>query len=95
MKLPETKLNLGDSLWAMSDNEPIEYKVCKITCRINSSDTSISYEVEWFRRYKYEGVIRHSNSISEHEIGQRFFLSKKELLLHIFGDCLTEGIVVK
>ena len=91
MKLPETKLNIGDSIWIMKDNSPKEYIVYEITVRTyGSGETKISY---YSRIAEIHGEYYHG--FNECEIGRNVFLSKKDLFLNQFGDCLEEGLIVK
>ena len=89
MKLPSTKLNLGDSLWSMSSNKPTEWIVEAIKCCVTDKSSSISYDIHTV----YNIPIR--TSVNENSIGYNYFKSKQELLVHLFEDCLTEGLVVK
>ncbi len=89
MKLPNTKLNLGDSLWSMSSDKPVEWRVEAIRCFVTGSSCSVSYDL-----YKANAAM-FKTSISETSIGSSYFASKQELMVNLFRDCLTEGLIVK
>ena len=89
MKLPSTKLNIGDSLWSMSSNKPAEWIIEAIRCFVTGKSCSISYELCKANDTPLK------TSIDEQYIGLKFFESKKELMANLFGECLTEGLIVK
>ena len=89
MKLPSTKLNLGDSLWSMSNNKPVEWIVEAIKYYVSNRCSNISYEL-----CKANDTAL-KTSTDEQYIGFKFFESKQELMANLFGDCLTKGLVVK
>lgn len=89
MKLPSTRLNIGDSLWSMSSNKPVEWIVESIRCFVSSKSCGISYELH---KADTPTVKRMTDECS---IGHDCFKSKQELMANLFGDCLTEGLVVK
>ena len=89
MKLPSTKLNLGDSLWSMSGNKPTEWIVESIRCFVTNKSCSISYEL-----HKSDNPV-YKRMTDECSIGYDCFKSKQELMANLFGDCLTERLVVK
>lgn len=89
MKLPSTKLNLGDSLWSMSSNKPTEWIVETIRCSVTNKSCNISYEL-----HKANAPMTKSMT-DECSLGHNCFESKQELMANLFGDCLTEGLIVK
>ena len=89
MKLPETELNIGDSLWNISCNVPTEWKVKEIKCFVTNNSVLINYET-----YKATNPAC-LYTTSEGCIGVTIFKSKQELMMHCFGDCITKGLIVK
>ena len=89
MKLPSTKLNIGDSLWSMSSNKPAEWIIEGIRCSVTSKSCKITYDLH---KVDYTAF---NTSIDEQYIGSSYFESKQELMANLFRDCLTEGLVVK
>lgn len=89
MKLPSTKLNIGDSLWSMSSDKPVEWRVEAIRCFVTGRSCSISYDL-----YKANTAM-FKTSISEASIGSNYFASKQELMVNLFSDCLIKELIVK
>lgn len=77
MKLPETELNIGDSLWNISCNVPTEWKVKEINCFVTNNSVLINYELckatDPFYLY----------TTSEGCIGVTIFKSKQDLIKHL------------
>ena len=89
MKLPETKMNIDDILISMDGHDIIEWRIILLKCIIDKNfTTKILYGLE-------KVATGYEISIYETDIGKNYFNSKKELFMHYFGDCLTEGLVVK
>ena len=89
MKFPESKLNIGDTLYELNGKDIIEWRVHWISCFINKDPVKqISYGIR-------KVSTQYEKSIYESLVGTSYFTSKKEMFLHLFGDCLTEGLVVK
>lgn len=89
MELPSTKLNLGDSLWSISCNKPVEWIVEAVKCFISDKCYNITYELHRANNTASK------TSIDEKFVGSDYFESKQGLMAYLFGDCLTEGLVVK
>lgn len=89
MKLPSTKLNIGDSLWNMSSNKPTQWIVEAIRCFVTNKSCNITYDLHKANDSTFK------RAEDECYIGFTCFESKQELMRNVFGDCLTEGLVVK
>lgn len=89
MKLPDTKLNIGDSLWSISCNKLAEWIVTYIRCYVNKNGF---YQISYGLRNSDSNT---ETDLQESSIGKTYFRSKKELMMNMFGECLTEGLVVK
>lgn len=89
MKFPESKLNIGDTLYDLSGKDIRQWSIVWIKCIINRD---LQPEIVYGIKKVTSG---YESSIYEFQVGKDYFTSKKELFVYTFGDCLTEGLVVK
>lgn len=91
MKFPESRLNIGDTLYDISGKDIRQWSVIWVRCTIDRDfQSKIVYGL--LKNGTSPGL---QNSIYESQVGKDYFTSKKELFVCTFGDCLTEGLVVK
>ena len=89
MKFPESRLNIGDTLYAISGKDIAQWSVIWIKCAIDRDlQSKITYGIK-------KVTTGYENVLYESQVGKDYFTSKKELFMCTFGDCLTEGLVVK
>lgn len=89
MKFPESELNIGDSLWSLSNNKPVELIVESIQCRVYPTGHHIRYGLFM----KDKGNFK--SDTEETSIGKDMFKSKRDLMLNVFNDCVEEMFVIK
>lgn len=83
MKIPDTKYDIGGTLWRIATNVPCEYKIIGIAIRINSDRT---YSVHYSLKNLTKGG---DTSVLESEIAEgAFYETKNALRQAMFGDCI-------
>ena len=83
MKIPDTKYNIGDTLWRIAANVVCEYKVIGIKVHINNDRT-------YYVQYSLKNLTKGGDaSALESEIAEgAFYGTKNALRQAMFGDCI-------
>ena len=83
MKIPDTKYDIGDTLWRIAANVPCEYKIIGISVHINSDRT-------YYVQYSLKNLTKGGDTpVLESEIAQGVFYETKNALRQaMFGDCI-------
>lgn len=74
----ETKLNIGDKVWAMDSNAPLEHTIERIEIVCSSGNPYIQYTA---RRGQSAGA---RAEFHEEQLYKGWFLSKQELVNSLF-----------
>ena len=83
MKFPESRLDIGDTLYDLNGKEIIQWRVIWIRCTIERDlQSRITYGIK-------KVTTGYENTIHESQVEKDYFTSKKEFFMHTFGDCLT------
>ena len=83
MKIPDTKYDIGDTLWRISANVLCEYKITSIGVYIDSDGTHSI-------RYSLKNLTKGGDTtVFESEIAEGVFYETKNALRQaMFGDCI-------
>ena len=83
MKIPDTKYDIGNTLWRIASNVVCEYKIIDIGVHINSDRT-------YYVRYSLKNLTKGGDtSVLESEITNGVFYETKNALRQaMFGDCI-------